>query len=41
MKNNTTIICLTLISIVGLLMHEPSVLVLWMLYGVYKLFTTD
>ncbi len=42
MKNNTTVICLTLIAIAGFLTNYGAVgLFLWIGYGLYKLDTHE
>lgn len=38
---NATILCLTAISIIGLICGYPDVLAIWLLYGIYKVITND
>jgi hypothetical protein len=35
-KGKTTVLCLTAITIIGLLCQETAPLGLWVLYGIYK-----
>lgn len=40
-KDNFTVICLTLITIASIIANNEGWIFLWFLYGIYKLITED